>query len=231
MRHEVHRSSTLEYLTLYPDGYQQSATSSLLVWLHGFGANMYDLAPVAGAISLSSCLHLLPNAPLGGFDGPEGTVRAWFERGGKEKPESVRLALAALDVFVQEVLVKFSVPAGQALLLGFSQGGNLALRYALPRPELFAGVAALSCSLRRPDDLRANLPVTRSQSIFMAHGVEDEMIDVECSRQVVAFLAEQGYRPIYQEYPMGHEITEAVVADLTGWISKTLSPEHSGRVG
>jgi len=138
------------------------------------------------------------------------------------------LALAALDTLVQEVLARFRVPAGQALLLGFSQGGNLALRYGLPRPEGFAGLAALSCSLRQVDDLRHNLPVQRSQSLFMAHGVDDLLVPVEWGRKVVAFLTEQGYRPSYQEYPMGHEISPALFASLTRWIATTLPPRSPG---
>src|SRR5262249_54569298 len=154
------------------------------------------------AVHPSGYLHVLPNAPLGGFGGPEGTVRAWFERGGKERAESLRLALPALDTFVQEVMAKFHAQPGQMLLVGFSQGGNLALRYGLPRPEQFAGLAALSSSLRRAEDLRPNLPVDRNLPIFLAHGVEDEMVPVEWSRSVVAFLKEQHYQPIYQEYPV-----------------------------
>lgn len=226
MRHEVRRSSTLEYLAVYPGGYRDGDAYPLLVWLHGFGADMYDLAPVADAAHPSGYLHVLPNAPLGGFGGPEGTVRAWFERGGKERPESVRLALPALDTFVQEVLAAFHVQVGQALLVGFSQGGNLALRYALPRPDVVAGVAALSCSLRRADDLRSALPVERSLPIFMAHGVDDDMVPVECSRDVVEFLKGQGYRPIYKEYPVGHEISAALLAELTAWITQTLPPRR-----
>jgi len=222
MRHEVHQSSTLEYLTVFPDGYQERAAYPLLIWLHGFGADMYDLAPLAKAIHPSGYLHVLPNAPLGGFDGPEGTVRAWFERGGKERPEAVRLALAALDAFVQEVLLKFHIPPSKALLVGFSQGGNLALRYGLPRSEMFAGLAALSCSLRRADDLRADLPVARTLPIFMAHGVADSMVPVDWGRSVAEFLKEQGFSPIYQEYPMGHEINESLLDELTVWIARTL---------
>jgi phospholipase/carboxylesterase len=228
MRHEVHQGSTLEYLALCPEGCQEGGARPLLVWLHGFGADMHDLAPLANSARLSGYLHLLPNAPLGGFDGPEGTVRAWFERGGKETRESVRLALAALDAFVQEALVKFRVPEGQALLVGFSQGGNLALRYGLPRPERFAGVAALSCSLRWADDLRESLPVERGQPIFLAHGIGDAMVPVECSRRVAELLQEQGFQPTYRELPMGHEISEALFAELTGWITRTLPPRLPG---
>jgi phospholipase/carboxylesterase len=221
MRHEVHRSSTLEYLAVYPEDYQNGAVYPLLIWLHGFGADMYDLA---AAVHRTGYLHLLPNAPVGGFGAPEGTVRAWFERGGNERPDSVLLALAALDAFVQEVLARFRVPARQALLVGFSQGGNLALRYGLPRPEVCAGLVALSCSLRSADDLRESLPGRRDQPIFIAHGVDDLLVPVEWGRQVAESLKEQGYPLVCQEYPMGHEIGPALFTGLVQWITKSLPP-------
>ncbi len=54
------------------------------------------------------------------------------------------------------------------------------------------------------------------------------MVPVECGRRVFEFLKEQGYRPIYLEYPMGHEINEALLTELTIWITKTLSPRLPG---
>jgi phospholipase/carboxylesterase len=230
MRQEVNQGSTLEYLTVYPQGHQDQASYPLLIWLHGFGADMHDLAGLAGEVNRTGYLHVLPNAPLGGFGGPEGTVRAWFERGGKETPESVRLALAGLGAFVQEVLERFRVPARKALLVGFSQGGNLALRFGLPRPDLFSGLAALSCSLRQADDLLPDLPVERSLPLFLAHGLADSMVPAEYSRGVVKLLLEQGYQPIYQEHQMGHEINEALLAELKSWITRTLPPSEPGQI-
>src|SRR6187549_1599279 len=121
MRTEVQQGSTLEYLTCFPDDYEEGASYPLLIWLHGFGADMHDLASLAAAVHSTGYLHVLPNAPLGGFGGPEGTVRAWYERGGKESRAAVRLAMAGLDAFMQEILAKFRVLPGKALLLGFSQ--------------------------------------------------------------------------------------------------------------
>jgi predicted esterase len=62
----------------------------------------------------------------------------------------------------------------------------------------------------------------------MAHGVDDTMVPVECSRRVVEFLKEQGYRPIYLEYPMGHEINEVLLAELTTWVTKVFSSRLPG---
>ncbi len=224
MRRAIHHGSSLEYLVISPDDCEEETPCPLLIWLHGFGADMNDLATLAAVVNPLGYRHVLPNAPLGGFQGPEGTVRAWYERGGKESRDAVRDALAGIDVFVQEILTQFHVPAKQAMLLGFSQGGALALRYGLPRPELFAGLAALSGSLRRADDLRENLPAVRDQAIFLAHGVDDEMVPVAWGRRVAEVLNEEGFRPVYQEYPMGHEISPALFTALAGWIEQTLPP-------
>lgn len=148
------------------------------------------------------------------------TTRAWYERGGNESPEAVRHALTALDGFIKEVLARYQVSASQALLLGFSQGGAMALRYGLPRPNLFAGIAVLSGSLRRVEELLPDLPVER-QPVFIFHGEDDLMVPVEWSQRLLAFMEEHGYMPNYQTYPI---ISPALVSDLRAWVKKVVPP-------
>jgi phospholipase/carboxylesterase len=162
---------------------------------------------------------VLPDAPLAVAGEPQ--VRAWYERGGKESPQAVAEALAALDAFIGEVTARFQPP--RALLLGFSQGGAVSLRYGLPRPEFFAGIAVLSGSLKRLEDVRATLPATRTQAIFVAHGRHDSLVPYEWSRELVAFLEEAGYRPTYRSYSIDHEISPKEVADLRAWIGQVLA--------
>jgi len=220
MSRSVDQSSTLEYLTLYPDDYVAGRTYPLIIWLHGFGAHKDDLTGLAPLVARTDCLHVFPDAPLAAEGEP--TVRAWYERGGKESPAAVREALAALDGFVTDVLARFRVPPGRALLAGFSQGGALSLRYGLPRPEVFGGLAVLSGSLKRVDDLLPDLPVTRNQPIFVAHGQNDALVPFAWSQALVAFLQAQGYRPVYKTYWIEHEISPAEIRDLRAWIVEWL---------
>ncbi len=220
------RGSTLEYLTVFPDDYEAGQPFPVIVCLHGFGADMRDLAGLAPAIDQTGYLYVCPNAPLTVPIGPGYTGRAWYEPGGNASPAAVERALAALDGLIREVWAQYQVAPGQALLLGFSQGGAMAYRYGMTRPELFSGLVVLSGALRNPDSLLAHLPPSRDQSLFIAHGTEDPLVPVEWSRDAVAFLESHGYRPTYREYPMGHEINFAVLNDLIPWIHEILPPRR-----
>jgi phospholipase/carboxylesterase len=187
---------------------------------------MRDLAGLAPAIDQTGYLYVCPNAPLRMPVGPGYTGRAWYEPGGNASPAAVEHALTALDSFMREVFLKYQVPTGQAMLLGFSQGGAMAYRYGMPRPELFSGLVILSGALRDPGTLLPQLPTARQQGIFIAHGTEDPLVSIDWSRQTAAFLEAQGYQPIYREYPMGHEINFAVLNDLIPWIHATLPPKN-----
>ena len=220
------RGSTLEYLTVFPDQYQAGQTYPVIVCLHGFGADMRDLAGLAPAIDATGYLYICPNAPLTISIGPGYTGRAWYERGGNASPAAMERALTALDTLIYEVCSQSQVVPGQVLLLGFSQGGAMTYHYGLPRPDVFAGLVVLSGALRNPDSLLPHLPPSRHQPLFIVHGTEDPLIPIDWSREAVSFLEAQGYRPAYHEYPMGHEINYAVLNDLIPWIHRVIPPRH-----
>jgi phospholipase/carboxylesterase len=134
-------------------------------------------------------------------------------------------ALTALDGVVRDVFAQYQVGPGQAILLGFSQGGAMTYRYGMLRPGMFAGLVILSGALRNPAALLPHLPAGRDQRIFIAHGTDDPVVPIDLSRDAVGFLEAQGYQPLYREYPMGHEISLEVLNDLTPWIHETLPPK------
>ena len=52
MRGEKHEGKGLKYLTVLPDEYDEAKRYPLVIMLHGFGANMQDLAGLAPVIHL-----------------------------------------------------------------------------------------------------------------------------------------------------------------------------------
>jgi phospholipase/carboxylesterase len=220
------RGSTLEYLMLLPDDYAPEQRYPMIICLHGRGADMRDLAGLAPAIDSDGYVYVCPNAPVTIAIGPGYTGQAWYEPAGNPGAPAIEQALTALDGLVHEVFAEYQVAPGQALLLGFSQGGGMTYRYGILRPEMFAGLAILSGALRNPEALLPHLPASRTQRLFIAHGTHDPVLPVDLSRDAVAFLTAQGYQPLYREYPMGHEITTDVLNDLTLWIHQTLPPKR-----
>jgi phospholipase/carboxylesterase len=231
MRTERTTGGPLDYLSLVPEDFTPAAGFPLVVLLHGYGSNMDDLAHLAAVLHTTGYAHVVPNGPLEAFHATDDSMRAWYERGGDETPAGVALARARLAAFLPEVWQRFGTPPGRTVLLGFSQGGNLATRHGLPSPDDFAGVAVLAGSLKKLDQLTPELPTLRSQRVFIAHGYRDAVVPFQVGRDLVDFLQRHGYQPEFHGYTIQHTITTPLVDDLRRWLVRTLPPHESRHTG
>ncbi len=229
MKAERHQGGHLTYLSLLPDEYKPDHQYPLVILLHGFGANMQDLAGLAPVINSRGYLYACPNAPIPFDLGLGQSGYGWFPPQGRATPEDIKQAEDLLGGFFDEVLQQFHVPPRQAILMGFSQGGGMTYRCGLGRADTFAGLAALSASLPNPQELEPKLPVERSQPIFISHGLNDPLIPADSARTAREFLQGAGYSLEYHEYSMGHEISGEVLADLVPWMTKVLPPSPPGQ--
>jgi phospholipase/carboxylesterase len=155
------------------------------------------------------------------------TGYAWTRLGGQDAEDGDR-AEEMLTVLFDEVMEEYRVEPGAAILGGFSQGGMMTYRNGLIAPERFRGLAALSSRIPEPERLRARLPDDRDQAVFIAHGTTDSMIDVDDARKARQFLEEEGYKPLYKEYAMAHEINQDVLDDLVPWVHDVLEAPSPG---
>ena len=141
-----HQGFGLKYLTVVPDGYSPETTYPLIIMLHGFGANMQDLAGMAPMINQHGYVYACPNAPLAFDLGGGHAGWGWMAPRGMSTPEQVQSAEDLLGGFFDEVFEQFKTEPGKAVLLGFSQGGGMTYRCGLERPTAFAGLVALSAN-------------------------------------------------------------------------------------
>ena len=228
MKAEQHQGQALAYLNVYPDGYQEDASYPLVILLHGFGANMRDLAGLAPSIHREGYVYSLPNAPIPFNVGLGMVGYGWHPPRGEAQPGDFEKAEEQVAAYFDDVFAQFGTAPGNAVLMGFSQGGGMTYRCGLERPHIFAGLAALSATLPDRDILKTKLPDNRDQPIFIAHGDHDPMISMDTAQAARDFLQEEGYAPSYHEYPMGHEIPPAVINDLVPWLTGVLPPRSSG---
>ena len=225
MRTEINEGPGLQYITGVPDNYTPDSSYPLVIMLHGFGANMQDLAGLAPAISADGYVYACPNAPIPFQLGPGQTGFGWLTPRGGGTAEETANSEELLGDFFDTVFQQFNVSPGNAILMGFSQGGGMTYRCGLGRADKFAGLAALSATLPDEGDLAARLPAERTQPIFIAHGLFDQMVSEDTAQSAKSFLESNGYTPEFHTYNMGHEISGEELGDLVPWVAKVLSPQ------
>ena len=225
MKAEINEGSGLQYITIVPDEYDSDSAYPLVVMLHGFGANMQDLAGLAPAINDTGYVYACPNAPIPFELGPGQTGFGWMTPRGGGTPEETANSEQLLSDFFDTVFEQFNVMPGQALLLGFSQGGGMTYRCGLGRADKFAGLAALSATLPDSDELLARLPSERKHPIFIAQGRYDQMVSEDTAHSAKTFLENNGYNPDFHLYDMGHEISGEELGDLVPWMAGVLPPK------
>jgi phospholipase/carboxylesterase len=225
MEFKRYEGEALRYLAIEPDGYDPEQRYPLVILLHGFGAQMGDLAGVCSAIDTRAYLYALPNAPVRIQVGPGLVGYGWTSDPFRDSDGELDMAADKLAAFFREVMGRYNVEPGGVVLGGFSQGGVMTYRCGLLDPQTFGGLVALSAMIPDPDTLRTQLPATHSQPVFVAHGTLDTVIPVQKGRQARDFLEASGHHPVeYREYEMAHEITQDVLVDLARWLRCVLPP-------
>jgi phospholipase/carboxylesterase len=161
---------------------------SLVVFLHGYGADGNDLIAIGQewADALPSTLFVSPHAPQACADAPMG--RQWFPltmRDPQELPRGVATARPTLDVFLDAELERHRLEEGACALVGFSQGTMLALHVGPQRRRRLAGILGYSGLLADPAALKAG--AAQKPPVLLIHGDMDDLIPV-----AAIFAAAQG---------------------------------------
>ena len=166
-------------------------SDSLLIFLHGYGADGNDLLGLKDPMGphLPGTRFLAPNAPercpgnpfgyqwfpIPWLDGtPEAAARA----------SAVR-AFAWLDGYLDDLEAK-GTPAGRTVLFGFSQGTMMALQVGLRRRQALAGIVGFSGRLLEPESLAGEI---RSRPpVLLVHGDQDPVVPFESLAEAAAGL-------------------------------------------
>ena len=203
-----------------------------VLWLHGLGADGHDFAPIVPELvrpGWPAIRFVFPHAPMRAVTINNGMrMRAWYDILGRgfgtpEDDAGLRRSLAA----VQELLAREkgrSMAPGRTVIAGFSQGCALALLTGLRHQERLAGIAGLSGYL----PLASTTAAERSHAnaltpIFMGHGQQDDVVDIERAEASRDALLALGYQVAWHDYPMAHSVCMEEVRDLNAWLLKVLA--------
>ena len=165
-----------------------NAPTSLVVFLHGYGADGSDLIALADvfARTLPNTLFLSPDAPgatpMGG--------REWFPltmRDPSEYRRGVDAAAPALSAYLDAELKRYKLDDRSLALVGFSQGTMMALAVAYGRALPLAAVVGFSglCADPEPKGLKP-------APTLLVHGTHDEVLPAMLTLQAAQSLGGAG---------------------------------------
>ena len=186
--------------------------AGLLVLFHGRGADERDLFPLLDLLDPER--RLLGVTPRGPFSFPPGGAH-WYalRQVGYPDPPTFFETYAALG----EWLDGFDYE--HVVLGGFSQGAVMTYALGLgegrPRP---AALVALSGFMPTVPGFELALEPPLPP-VAIGHGTYDDIIPVEFGRQARERLEAAGGEVRYREYPLGHGIDPAFLAELAPWLA------------
>ena len=190
--------------------HSESATNRLVL-LHGWGADAQNLVPIGKLITkdFEDCFELIFfSAPQ---LHPSGLGRQWYPLYPHEW-EQVPNAVLDLERRLNNLCFK-NIPINKTLLLGFSQGGAMALELALRNK--FKGVFAIS-SYHHP----GWEPMKDTAPIFLYHGDLDQVVPKEASQDIFEMLLKIGIQSELYFFKGGHEINNDLIDNCRGKIKQ-----------
>ncbi len=185
-----------------------------LVLLHGWGADAVDLIPV-GKLLTESLENRFEIVSLSANEyHPHGSGRQWYSLYPHDW-EAVPKAVLNLEMRVKNLATN-EIPLAKTLLLGFSQGGAMALEIA--RNLKLRGVFALSSYSHPEWEPKKDMP-----PVFLSHGNMDSVVPKFESEKTFDLLKDFGIKSELYLFDGDHEITNDLINHFQGIIKNEFS--------
>ncbi|MGR3455224.1 alpha/beta hydrolase [Pseudooceanicola sp.] len=186
---------------------QSGVTRSVVVFLHGYGANGADLLGIADVLGehMPDTLFVAPDAPEQVPGAPFGFQ--WFPipwMDGSSEEEAERGMMAAVEdvnAFLDALMVDEDVLPEQVVLFGFSQGTMMSLHIAPRREDPVAGVVAFSGRMLKPDLLEDE--VVSRMPVLLVHGDADDVVPPQSLPAAAEALQKAGFKEVYAHVMKG----------------------------
>ena len=176
-------------------------TRSVVVFLHGYGANGADLLGLADVLGehLPDTLFVAPDAPesIAGLpNGYQWFPIPWLDGSSEEEAErGLQAASDDLNAFLDALLVDEDLLPEQMVLFGFSQGTMISLHVAPRREDPVAGIVAFSGRLLSPETLADETRVR--PPVLLVHGDADDVVPVQSLPAAAEALQEAGWQDVF----------------------------------
>lgn len=210
-----------------------SATpTATVICMHGLGANGQDLAGLVPQLGLPpnhSVRFIFPDAPVqpvtlnGGYAMPSWYDIYGLELNTRADEAGVRASALKINALIEHE-ISLNIPSDRIVLAGFSQGAAMALHCGLRYSKKLGGILAMSGYLPLAEKLSQEIAIAnRAISIFMAHGMQDTIVDFSWGKISQSHLEALNYQINFHAYPMSHSICWEEIIDIKNWLVKLLN--------
>ena len=180
---------------------------SIVVFLHGYGANGADLLSIGDVLAehLPDTLFVAPDAPESVPGAPFGFQWfpiPWLDGSSEEEAErGMAQSVEDVNAFLDALMVDEDVLPEQVVLFGFSQGTMMSLHVAPRREDPVAGIVAFSGRLLRPETLEDE--VVSRMPVLLVHGDADEVVPPQSLPAAAEALQGAGFKEVYAHVMKG----------------------------
>ena len=181
-----------EYVSI---GSQNS--SHRIILLHGWGADTDDLLPVGKSIIHNSCFDFELISLAAPSFRPNDMGRQWYSLFPPDWNEAEIAVAKLLDTL--NAFDKTKISLKKTVLLGFSQGGAMAIDAGLSL-DLGLVISCSGYSHPKWDPIKNN-------PVLLSHGLQDDVVPVKASREILKRLRnEANVNNELHEYNCSHTI-------------------------
>jgi len=214
-------------LTSARTGAPVGAAKSVVIFVHGYGANGANLLGLADPLAphLPDTAFYSPDAPDSCQGNPAGFQ--WFPiprlDGSSEEAARAGQAQASADLnaFIDKVLADEGVGADALALVGFSQGTMMSLHIAPRRAAPIAALVGFSGRLLDPDSLAGEMQ--SKMPILLVHGDADPMVPVQSLAEAADTLVKAGFETYAHVCKgLGHSIDNEGLSLALGFLKDKL---------
>lgn len=199
-----------------------------IIWLHGLGADGHDFAPIVPELVRADwpgIRFVFPHARVRPVTINGGVpMRAWYDIASQAIEQradeaGLRESIAEVDALIGRERDR-GVPASRVILVGFSQGGALALAAGLRREAAVAGIASLSAYLPLAAQTTAEITAGgRATPVWLGHGSQDPVVPQALGLRSRTALEALGVTVQWRSYPMAHSVCADEIRDLGDWLA------------
>jgi phospholipase/carboxylesterase len=205
----------------------QAPQRGSVIWMHGLGASNHDFDDVVPLLELPDVRFVFPAAPEQPVTINGGMVMpSWYDILSFQDPPlredeaSVRSSAKLVSAVIQREIDR-GVPAERIVLMGFSQGGAMALHVGLRFTERLAGIAVLSGYLLLPRGLETERQQANSQTpILFCHGKFDQVVPLPLGQAGFEAVKSVGVPSEFHSFAMEHSLCMPEVQVLKTWLQE-----------